>query len=253
MRPWLVLPTFDEVESLEPVVRAALGALPPSARVLVVDDASPDGTGALADLLAAALDAVEVLHRPRREGLGPAYLAGFARALEGGATHVLAMDADGSHDPADLPRLLSAAERADVVLGSRYVPGGRIEDWGPLRRWVSRAGAAYARRVLGLPVRDPTGGFRCLRREVLDALELPAIRSRGYAFQVELTWRALRAGFRVVELPIVFRDRRHGRSKMTPRIAVEAVVVLPRLRREVERAARVDDPSQELRRAGVLG
>jgi dolichol-phosphate mannosyltransferase len=231
---WLILPTYDEAENLEAIVRAALAVLrraaPQAHRILVVDDGSPDGTGAIADRLAAEISAVEVLHRRVREGLGPAYLAGFERALKGGAAFVLEMDADFSHDPADLARLLAAAAEADLVLGSRYVAGGGVSDWGRARQLVSRGGSWYARRVLGLPVRDLTGGFKCFRREVLEAIDLPTIRSRGYAFQVELTHRALRAGFRVVELPIVFRDRQRGSSKMTWRIAGEAAVLVPQLR-----------------------
>jgi dolichol-phosphate mannosyltransferase len=231
---WLILPTFDEAENLEAIVRAATAVLeraaPDAHRILVVDDDSPDGTGAIADRLAAELPAVEVLHRKLREGLGPAYLAGFARALEGGAAFVLEMDADFSHDPADLARLLAAAEDADLVLGSRYVAGGAVTDWGLVRRIVSRGGSWYARMVLSLPVRDLTGGFKCFRREVLEAIDLPTIRSRGYAFQVELTHRAIGAGFGVVEPPIVFRDRQHGTSKMTWRIAGEAAVLVPQLR-----------------------
>jgi dolichol-phosphate mannosyltransferase len=217
-------------------VLAALAVLercaPDGHRVLVVDDDSPDGTGAIADGLAARHPAVEVLHRRTRDGLAPAYLAGFARALEGGAGCVLQMDADFSHDPQDLERLLDAVRAgADVALGSRYAPGGRVVDWGLLRRVVSRAGCWYARRVLRAPVRDLTGGFKCLRAEVLRAIDLPTIRSHGYAFQVELTYRALRAGFVVREVPIVFRDRLHGHSKMSLRIALEAAWLVPMLRR----------------------
>ncbi|MDX6682932.1 MAG: dolichol-phosphate mannosyltransferase [Solirubrobacteraceae bacterium] len=231
---WLILPTYDEAENLEAIVRSALVVLervaPGRHRILVVDDDSPDGTGRIADALAAEIAAVEVLHRKVREGLGPAYLAGFARALDGGAALVLEMDSDFSHDPEDLARLLAGAEDADLVLGSRYVPGGGIRDWGVVRRLVSRGGSWYAQRVLGLRIHDLTGGFKCFRREVLEGIDLPTIRSRGYAFQVELTHRAVRAGFRVVELPIVFRDRRHGTSKMTWRIAAEAAVLVPQLR-----------------------
>jgi dolichol-phosphate mannosyltransferase len=231
---WLILPTFDEAENIGAIVAAARAVLATAApgehRILVVDDSSPDGTGDLADAIAAAHDDVEVLHRPTREGLGPAYLAGFAHALANGAQFVLEMDADFSHDPADLARLLAASGDADLVLGSRYVPGGGVTDWGRIRRLVSRGGSWYARVVLGLDVRDLTGGFKCFRREVLEAIDLPTVRSRGYAFQVELTHRAVHAGFRVVELPIIFRDRELGRSKMSWRIAGEAALLVPQLR-----------------------
>jgi len=240
---WLVLPTYDEAENVEAIVAAALAVLrdaaPGGFRILVVDDSSPDGTGDLADGLAAAHPGeVEVLHRPLREGLGPAYLAGFARALDAGAGHVMEMDADFSHDPRDLARLLEAD--ADVALGSRYVSGGAIADWGLVRRVVSRGGSLYARAALRLPIQDLTGGFKCFRREVLEAIDLPSVRSHGYAFQVELTYRAIRAGFHVVEVPITFRDRRLGRSKMSWRIAGEAMVLVPRLRRT---SARVGPPA----------
>jgi dolichol-phosphate mannosyltransferase len=229
------MPTFNEAENIEAVVAAALAELevcaPGAHRVLIVDDSSPDGTGQLAEEVAARSPAVEVLHRPVREGLGPAYLAGFRRALDGGASHVFQMDADFSHDPADLGRLLAAvSDGADVALGSRYVPGGGVTDWGLLRKVVSRAGCAYARAVLGLEVHDLTGGFKCFRREVLGAIDLGTVRSHGYCFQVEMTQRALQRGFSVREVPIVFRDRRRGHSKMSPRIAAEAFVVLPQLR-----------------------
>ncbi len=231
--PWLILPTYNESENIEAIVGAALEHLGQAAaehRILIVDDGSPDGTGHIADRLAAEHAAVEVLHRPGKGGLGPAYLAGFARALEGGADLVIEMDSDFSHDPADLPRLIAAAADADVVLGSRYVAGGGVTDWGLLRRFVSRAGSAYARVVLGVPVRDLTGGFKCFRRTVLETLDLDAVHANGYAFQIELTYRAARAGFSITEVPIVFRDRREGESKMTPRIALEAVWVVPSLR-----------------------
>ena len=234
--PWLILPTFDEAENIEPIVRAANAVLaaasPDGHRILIVDDGSPDGTGKIADRLAAELPSLEVLHRAERQGLGPAYLAGFAHALAGGATHVMEMDSDFSHDPADLARLLGAVrDGADLALGSRYVPGGGVSDWGFGRQLVSRGGSWYARRVLGLDVRDLTGGFKCFRSEVLERIDLPTVRSRGYAFQVELTYRAVLAGFRVVEVPIVFRDRQHGHSKMSWRIAAEAMVLVPQLRK----------------------
>jgi dolichol-phosphate mannosyltransferase len=228
--PWLVLPTYNEAENLEAVVSAALAKLPDQARVLIVDDNSPDGTGEIAERLAAERQRVLALHRPGKEGIGPAYLAGFKAALAGGAGLILEMDADFSHDPAYLPRLLEAAERSELVLGSRYVAGGAVADWGPLRRAISRGGSAYARIILGVGVRDLTGGFKCFRREVLEAIDLGSIASQGYAFQVEMTYRAIRAGFRVLEVPIVFRDRRAGRSKMDARIFAEAVWQVPLLR-----------------------
>jgi|SRR6478735_5324377 len=228
--PWLVLPTYDEAENIEPIVDAALAKLPSAARILIVDDNSPDGTGAIAERIAAGCEQVEVLHRARKEGLGPAYLAGFRRALDAGAGLVLEMDADFSHDPAYLPRLLDTAERADLVIGSRYVRGGGVGDWGVLRRTISRGGSAYARLVLGVGVHDLTGGFKCFRREVLEAIELDTVRSRGYAFQVELTYRAIELGFSVAEVPIVFRDRRVGASKMDRSIVLEAIWRVPLLR-----------------------
>jgi dolichol-phosphate mannosyltransferase len=227
---WLVLPTYDEAENVEAMVAAVRGVLPESRRVLVVDDNSPDGTGEIADRLAVEHADVEVLHRPRKEGLGPAYLAGFRRALAGGAELVLEMDCDFSHDPAYLPRMLDAARNADLVLGSRYVAGGGVSEWGPMRRAVSRGGSAYARIVLGVAVRDLTGGFKCFRREVLEAIDLDSVDARGYAFQVEMTYRAIQAGFRVVEVPIVFRERRVGASKMSRGIVAEAIWRVPALR-----------------------
>src|SRR5918997_3292490 len=244
---WLILPTYDEAENIERIVRAVLPVLERSRcdghRVLIVDDSSPDGTGAIADRLAAELDEVEVLHRPAPQGLGPAYLAGFARALEHGAELVLEMDADFSHDPSDVERLIAAvADCADLALGSRYVPGGGVSDWGRGRRIVSRGGCLYARRILSLSIRDLTGGFKCFRREVLEAIDLATVRSRGYAFQVELTLRTVRAGFKVVEVPIVFREREFGRSKMSFRIAGEAFVLLPQLRRRKGRGGGTSVP-----------
>jgi dolichol-phosphate mannosyltransferase len=223
----ICLPTYNERENLERMI-AALEPL--GARVLVIDDSSPDGTGELADRLAADRGWVSVLHRPRKEGLGPAYIAGFRRVLEGDAAYILEMDCDFSHDPADVLRLVAACEGgADVALGSRYVPGGGTEDWGIVRRLVSRGASIYTRLLL-MPVRDATGGFKCFRREVLETVDIDAISAKGYAFQVELTYRARRAGFRVVEVPIVFRDRTHGRSKMSRGIFLEAVLRVPALR-----------------------
>ena len=204
--------------------------LPGGGRVLIVDDSSPDGTGELADRVAAEAADVEVLHRPAKQGLGPAYVAGFERALAGGAAVIAQMDADFSHDPADLPRLLEALEHADLVLGSRYVAGGGVADWGPVRRLISRGGSAYARALLGVGINDLTGGFKAFRRPVLEAIELETIPSLGYSFQVETTYRALRAGFRVVEVPIVFRDRRVGESKMSGSIVIEAALRVPAMR-----------------------
>ena len=240
---WLILPTYNEADNLEALVRAALPQLaaatePDGHRVLIVDDSSPDGTGAIADRLAIELEAVEVLHRSAKDGLGRAYLAGFRRALDAGAELVLEMDSDFSHDPVDLPRLLEAARGADLVLGSRYVEGGGIVNWGLGRRLLSRGGSWYALTVLGVAVRDLTGGFKCFRREVLATLDLATVHAGGYGFQVELTYRALRAGFRVREIPIVFHERRAGASKMTGRIALEAVWKVPALRLRSEREPR---------------
>jgi dolichol-phosphate mannosyltransferase len=227
---WLVLPTYEEAINIERLVEQARAKLPADAQVLIVDDNSSDGTGEIAARLASEHEAVHFLHRPAKEGLGPAYIAGFRRALEGGAGLIVEMDSDFSHEPAYLPRLLEAAERADVVIGSRYVPGGGVTDWGPLRRVISRGGSAYAQFVLGLDVRDLTGGFKCFRREVLEGIDLDAIRARGYAFQVEMTYRAIERGFEVVEVPIVFRDRQAGASKMSRSIVLEAIWRVPLLR-----------------------
>ncbi len=216
------LPTYDEAENVEAICRAILAASP-ALDVLVVDDNSPDGTGAIADRLAAEEPRIQVLHRPGKEGLGKAYLAAFAWALERGYRLVLEMDADFSHDPKHLPAMLAAARDADLVLGSRYVPGGGTVNWGLGRRLLSRGGSLYARTILGLPIRDLTGGFKCFRREVLEAIDLGSVACTGYAFQIELTYRAIRRGFRVVEVPIVFADRRVGQSKMSKRIVLEAL------------------------------
>jgi dolichol-phosphate mannosyltransferase len=229
----LCLPTYNEIQNLEPMVRAlgkifAREAL--DGRVLVIDDASPDGTGELADRLAAELQYVDVLHRVAKQGLGPAYIAGFRRALAEGAELIMEMDCDFSHAPDDVPRLVGEASRADLVIGSRYLPGGRVENWGAGRRLVSRAGSVYARFVLGIDVRDLTGGFKCFRRVVLETIDLDSVSSLGYTFQVETTYRALLAGFRVEEVPIAFSDREVGGSKMTKRIVAEAVWRIPALR-----------------------
>jgi dolichol-phosphate mannosyltransferase len=228
MRATICLPTYNERENLERMLHALA---PHGVRVLVIDDGSPDGTGELADRLAAELPYVEVLHRERKEGLGPAYLAGFRRTLANGAELILEMDCDFSHDPADVPRLIAACdEGADLALGSRYVPGGSIPNWGLVRRGISAGGNVYARALLSSPVHDLTGGFKCYRRAVLEAIDLDAVDSKGYAFQIETTYRATRAGFKVVEVPIAFVDRKHGGSKMSRTIVLEAVWKVPALR-----------------------
>jgi dolichol-phosphate mannosyltransferase len=231
MRATVCLPTYNERENLERMVNALGAALRDGDRVLVIDDRSPDGTGELADRLSAERGFVDVLHRERKQGLGPAYLAGFRRALDDGAELVLEMDCDFSHDPQDVPRLIAAAEEgADLVLGSRYVRGGSIPNWGVTRRAISLGGNLYAQAVLQSSIRDLTGGFKCFRRRVLETIDLGAIDSRGYAFQIETTYRVLRAGFRVVEVPIAFVDREHGHSKMSRAIVLEAVWKVPRVR-----------------------
>ena len=227
-RTVVCLPTYNERENLPRVIDALE---PYGVEVLVIDDNSPDGTGELAAQIAAECDWVSVLHRARKEGLGPAYLAGFREALSRDAEYVLEMDADLSHDPAAVPRLIEACVNgADVALGSRYVEGGGTENWGLARRIVSAGGSLYARVVLGLDIRDLTGGFKCFRREVLERIDLDAVTSKGYAFQIELTYRAVRAGYTVVEIPIVFVDRTHGHSKMSRAIFLEAVMRVPLLR-----------------------
>ena len=228
MQATVCLPTYNERENVERMVRALVAE---GVHVLVVDDSSPDGTGEVADRLAEELEQVAVLHRAEKEGLGPAYLAGFRRALADGAELVLAMDCDFSHDPRDVPRRIAAAENgADLVLGSRYVPGGRIPNWGLLRRFISRGGCVYAQLWLQTRLRDLTGGFKCYRRAVLETIDLDAIESRGYAFQIEGTYRTLRKGFRVVEVPITFVDREEGGSKMSKAIVLEAIWKVPALR-----------------------
>jgi dolichol-phosphate mannosyltransferase len=239
-RVWVVIPTYNEAENIDAILRGTAAELdrvaPGQYRVLVVDDSSPDGTGRLAEAVAEELDSVEVLHRSAKTGLGHAYLAGFAEALAGGAELVVEMDADFSHDPAYLGDLLEAAKDADLVLGSRYVNGGGIENWGFVRRLISRGGGLYARWILRVDVHDLTGGFKCIRREVLEAIDLESVRAEGYVFQIEVTYRTLLAGFRVKEVPIVFRDRSSGSSKMSARIAIEAMWLVPRLRRNTPAA-----------------
>jgi dolichol-phosphate mannosyltransferase len=231
MQATVLVPTYNERANVESMLRALAAVLREGDRVLVIDDASPDGTGEIADRLANELPFVGVLHRERKDGLGPAYLAGFRHALRDGAELILEMDCDFSHDPADVPRLIAAAEEgADLVLGSRYVRGGRVGNWGVVRRAISRGASLYTGLFLRMGVADPTGGFKCFRRCVLETLDLDAITSKGYAFQIETTYRAKRAGFRVVELPISFVDRTAGSSKMSKAIVLEAVWRVPLLR-----------------------
>ena len=230
------LPTYNERENLERMVDALRNVLGEEDIVLVIDDNSPDGTGEIADRLAEERRSMHVLHRPHKEGLGPAYLDGFRRALELGADLIFEMDCDFSHDPGDVPRLVAAAENADLVIGSRYVDGGGTRNWGAVRRFISRGGSLYAQLLLGVGVRDLTGGFKCYRRLVLETIDLDAIHSKGYAFQIETTYRALRRGFRVVEVPIVFVDRQVGGSKMSKAIVLEAVWKVPALRLATLRA-----------------
>ena len=230
-RAVLCLPTYNEMENLESMIRELAGVLDTSNdRVLVIDDASPDGTGEIADRLAVELSWVSVLHREHKEGIGPAYIAGFRWALAGGAELVLEMDCDFSHTPADVPRLIEVADDADLVLGSRYAPGGGTENWGLVRRFVSRGGCLYAQVLLGMRVRDLTGGFKCFRRSALEAIDLDALSAHGYAFQIETTYRIHRAGLRVKEVPITFVERRAGASKMTGSIVAEAIWKVPLLR-----------------------
>jgi dolichol-phosphate mannosyltransferase len=237
---WLVVPTYNEAENLEPFVRKVLPRLASAAgehRVLIVDDSSPDGTGEIADRLASELEAVEVLHRAEKDGLGRAYAAGFERALAEGAELVMQMDVDFSHDPKHIPALIAAAADADLVIGSRYVAGGGVTDWGLARRLLSRGGSWYARTVLRVPVKDLTGGFKCFRRELLEGLSPRSFHTAGFGFQVETTYRAVRAGARVHEVPIRFRDRQAGTSKMSSRIVVEALWRVVALRLRAERPA----------------
>lgn len=235
-RIWLVIPTYNESDNIEPIVRAVASEMaklaPGEHRILIVDDGSPDGTGQTADQLALELDVLQVLHRKTKDGLGRAYIAGFTHALDNGAELIVEMDADFSHHPRYLADLLAAAEDADLVLGSRYVPGGAVRNWGAMRKLISRGGSTYSRMVLGLKVRDLTGGFKCIRRSVLEAIDLTTLRADGYVFQIEVTYLAVQGGFEVVEVPIVFTDRAAGHSKMSWKIALEAMTLVPMLRRE---------------------
>jgi dolichol-phosphate mannosyltransferase len=263
-RVWVVMPTYNEAANIDGIVRATLAELdrvcPDQHTLLIVDDSSPDGTGEMADALSRELPAIQVLHRTVKTGLGHAYLAGFERALSGGADLVIEMDADFSHDPRYLGDLIHAAQDADLVLGSRYVDGGGVENWGVMRKVISRGGGTYARLILGVSVHDLTGGFKCIRRQVLEGIDLDTIRAEGYVFQIEVTYRALLAGFRVAEVPIIFRDRTQGSSKMSSRIALEAMWSVPALRRNAPAAiarARGGQPSpgvedEELKHPGAL-
>lgn len=230
----VILPTYNERENLELFVARLLGVLRDnnlSGRIIIVDDNSPDGTGQIADELSRQHEAISVIHRPEKQGLGPAYLAGFKQALDSTDTSfIFEMDSDFSHDPAYIPAFLEAIADADLVLGSRYVPGGRVESWGLLRKIISRGGSTYARLILRLPVRDLTGGLKCFRREVLEELDLDAVTSCGYGFQIELTYKAAKKGFRVKEIPITFLDRQQGKSKMSKKIILEAVFLVWKLR-----------------------
>jgi dolichol-phosphate mannosyltransferase len=222
MQAMVIIPTYNELENIESITQAVLD-LPVQAHVTIVDDNSPDGTGEAADAISAREGRVQVLHRQGKMGLGSAYIAGFKHALEQGAQHVFEMDADFSHDPADVPRLLEAAREHDVVVGSRYVRGGGTDHWGLVRQFISRGGSLYAKVILGMPVWDLTGGFNCWRRAVLESIDLDAVTSNGYAFQIEMKYRAFRKGFRLAEVPIVFVDRRVGQSKMSGSIVREAL------------------------------
>ncbi len=236
----IVLPTYNERDNLRHAlerIREVADGNDLPLHTLIVDDNSPDGTGELADRLASEYPDVEVLHRARKEGLGKAYIAGFRHALANGADLLFEMDADLSHDASYLPHFVHLIEQgADVVLGSRYVRGGGVENWTLSRRVISRGGCLYAQTILGLPYRDLTGGFKCFRRDVLEAIDLDAVDARGYGFQIEMTYRAHKLGFKVVELPITFVDRQVGESKMSNDIVVEAMVGVWRLR--LDRGAR---------------
>jgi len=229
----VILPTYYERENLERFMARLQEVLSDNnlpGRVIVVDDNSPDGTGSIADSLAQRYPNVSVIHRPQKQGIGPAYVAGFRQALTTDTRFIFEMDCDFSHDPANIPAFLEAAQDADLVLGSRYVPGGRVENWGMTRRLISRWGGLYARWVLGVPVNDLTGGNKCFRREVLEAMDLDSVSSAGYGFQIEMTYRAIQKGFRVKEIPITFSDRQMGQSKMSKRIVLEAALLVWKLR-----------------------
>lgn len=226
----IVIPTYNEVENIEPITSAVLGITPETVHVLVVDDGSPDGTGKLADSLAAKSPRIHVLHRKQKQGLGPAYVAGFKWGFEKGYQHLIEMDADFSHNPVFLPRMLENLAAYDFVIGSRYVKGGGTVNWGLMRKIISRGGSLYARLILGAPINDFTGGFNGWNRRVLEAISLDTLEAGGYSFQIELKYRAFKKGFRFTEFPITFEDRRVGKSKMSSKIVVEALSLVPRLR-----------------------
>ncbi|NDL56073.1 glycosyltransferase [Phytoactinopolyspora mesophila] len=226
-RTLVIIPTYNEVLTIENAIER-LHASVPAAHVLVVDDGSPDGTGALADQISRRDQRVHVLHRPGKGGLGAAYVAGFGWALDHGYDIVVEMDADGSHQPSELPRLLAAIPEADLVLGSRYVPGGSVVNWPKHREWLSRAGNTYTRILLGIRLRDATGGYRAFRSSALRTIDVGQVRSQGYCFQVDIAWRVVRAGLRVAEVPITFVEREHGESKMGAAIVREALVRVTR-------------------------
>jgi dolichol-phosphate mannosyltransferase len=226
MSTWIVIPTYNEADTIADLITAVRAEMPGELQILVVDDASPDGTGAIAE----DLGGVEVLHRAEKRGLGPAYVAGFRRALAGGAETIVQMDADFSHEPRYLPVLTGALADADLAIGSRYVPGGRVHDWGAGRRAISRLGSRYAQLALGVRVHDLTGGFKAWRRNALEAIAIEEVSAIGYAFQVETTYRAIKAGFRVIEVPFAFHDRRVGASKMSRSIVFEAAWQVPAMR-----------------------
>jgi len=231
---WVCIPTYNERENVEAIATRLLGVFDAAAidgHLLVIDDGSPDGTGAIADALAAHEPRIHTLHRTEKTGIGPAYRAGFRHAMAHGADLLMEMDCDLSHDPAAVPSLVAASASADLVLGSRYVKGGGVQDWGLIRRIISRGGSLYAQLILGVHVRDLTGGFKCFRREVLEALPLDEVASAGYVFQIEMTYRAILDGFRIVEVPITFTDRTRGSSKMSRAIVLEAIWRVPKLRR----------------------
>jgi dolichol-phosphate mannosyltransferase len=229
-RALIVIPTYNEVENLKPITDAVLAVTPASVHVLVVDDGSPDGTGKLADELCAVNPRLHVLHRTEKQGLGPAYIAGFSWGFQNNYDQLIEMDADFSHNPKFLPTMLSLLAKNDYVIGSRYVTGGGTVNWGIMRKIISRGGSLYARLILGAPIRDFTGGFNGWKRNVLEAVQLSTLGAGGYSFQIELKYRAFKKGFKPKEFPIIFEDRRVGKSKMSSKIVIEALALVPKLR-----------------------